>query len=129
MGYYASLEDANNCFSDLYKDTHGFRPYMNTSGWSLQDFNEYAEVLQDEISIQMANEREAKEIAVKNVRKDLVRYKGYGAGDTATAIRWMLEADDVHNVHQYSNWTYNSHIHDTKFDSYLRGMIKRNRIF
>jgi hypothetical protein len=88
------LEQSGECFSDYFKDAHGFRPrHIDTSSWTLEDFDrEFAELavickandIQEEIDQKEASlEFEARVQTVINT----------GAKDRETAIQWIADSE------------------------------------
>jgi len=92
----AYVSDA--CFSDLHKDAYGFRP--SGDQWAAWSTMSEAELLEEEQYMIRVMEREIDE---ENQRKAdaAARFEAAvaatvaaGAGDRATAIRWMIDAED-----------------------------------
>lgn len=84
-----------NLVSDLHKDAHGFRP----STWFWEEWSRAddagKQVIWDnllfELDQTMAEERRREEIAVGDFERGVRQNLALGAGDRATAIRWMLD--------------------------------------
>jgi hypothetical protein len=89
------LEQAACTFSDFFKESYGFRPrHIDTSGWSLEDFDREFEVLArvcKENEVMRAAEEAA---AVVRFEARIVDLIACGAKDRTTAIRWIAEAED-----------------------------------
>ena len=89
------LEQAACEFSDFYKEANGFRPrHIDTSSWSLADFDAEFEVLA-RICRENAAMQDAQEAsAVVRFEARIVDLIAIGAKDRTTAIRWISEAED-----------------------------------
>jgi hypothetical protein len=89
-------------FWDLYKDAHGFRPrHIDTSAMTEEDLVAELEALGSIVERQEAARIESeKEAAVRFEARilDLVRI---GAGDRATALRWIHEAEGTQGDDDY----------------------------
>ena len=96
------LEQAACEFSDFYKEANGFRPrHINTSGWTLEDFDREFEVLA-RVCKENAALRDAQEAAaVVRFEKRIVSLTQSGAKDRAMAIRWIAEAEECGGDMEY----------------------------
>ena len=96
------LEQAACEFSDFYKEANGFRPrHIDTSSWSLADFDAEFEVLA-RICKENAAMRDAEEAsAVVRFEARIVDLIAIGAKDRTTAIRWISEAEDCDSDMSY----------------------------
>lgn len=87
----------SNIVSDLYKEVYYGRP---SSGWmqnwysvSDDERQQIWDSLCDAHDYEMNRERIEQEAALKQFEAGIQQAKESGAGDTATAIRWMFEAE------------------------------------
>ena len=93
MADYTYCEES---FSDLYKDTNGFRPrghrfyHPDTTPDEKQAIWDAMLVAH---SIEMERYEEAQKQAERDFEAAIVTIMDAGAGDRETAIRWMLEAE------------------------------------
>ncbi len=96
------LEQVACEFSDFYKDAHGFRPrHIDTSTWTLEDFDREFEVLAD-ICKENAALRVAEEAAaVTKLEARIADLITIGAKDRAMAIRWIAEAEGCDGDMEY----------------------------
>ena len=96
------LEQAACEFSDFYKEANGFRPrHIDTSSWSLADFDAEFEVLA-RICKENAAMRDAQEAAaIVRFEARIVDLIAIGAKDRTTAIRWISEAEDCDSDMSY----------------------------
>lgn len=87
------LEQMACTFSDMYKDAWGCRPRMDTSEWTVEDFEQEFDILQEVIKKeeQRLAERERQSIARFEQRvADAIQM---GARDRETAIRWIVDSE------------------------------------
>ena len=89
------LEQAACEFSDFYKEANGFRPrHIDTSSWSLEDFDIQFEVLARIYKENAAMRDAAEAVAVVRFEARIVDLIAIGAKNRTTAIRWISEAED-----------------------------------
>jgi hypothetical protein len=95
------LEKAYCEYSDFYKAAYGLRPHMDTSTWTLEDFDAEFEVLA-RICVQNNIEREKEEKEAIDILEDRIAVLvSCGAKDRAMAIRWIAEAEECHGDMEY----------------------------
>jgi hypothetical protein len=98
----SELEQARTTWWDAYKDAYGFRPRgINTSSWSLEDFNKELELLGATIQQGEAARREDEARAVVKFTKRIQDVIEAGAGDRETALRWIHDADGANGDWEY----------------------------
>jgi hypothetical protein len=96
------LEQAACEFSDFYKDAHGFRPrHIDTSSWSLEDFDAEFEVLADICKDNTASRVAEEAAAVTKLEARIADLITIGAKDRTMAIRWIAEAEDAGSDMEY----------------------------
>jgi hypothetical protein len=96
------LEQAACEFSDFYKDAHGFRPrHIDTSTWTLEDFDREFEVLANICKENAAARKVAETEAIKFLELRILSLYRLGAKDRAMAIRWIAEAEDAGSDMEY----------------------------
>jgi hypothetical protein len=89
------LEQAACEFSDFYKEAHGFRPrHIDTSTWTLEDFDREFEVLADICEENAAIRKLAETEAVTKLEARISSLLQSGAKDRTMAIRWIAEAEE-----------------------------------
>jgi len=98
----SKLEQLACEFWDFYKEAHGFRPrHVDTSSWTVEqfqaEFNELGRICEQNTAIRAEDEAHA---AVRFEARiaDLI---ASGAGNRATAIRWVAEAEDAGRDAEY----------------------------
>ena len=96
------LEQAACEFSDFYKEANGFRPrHIDTSSWSLADFDAEFEVLARICKENAAQQDVAEASAIVRFEARIVDLIACGAKDRTTAIRWISEAEDCDSDMSY----------------------------
>jgi hypothetical protein len=82
--------------SDMYKDAHGFRPRGHYKQWWTKDeLEKEYDWLQKLILESMDREKARQDIAEKEFEKLVQETIDSGAGDRDTAIRWLMQAEDI----------------------------------
>lgn len=98
----SDLERASCTFWDMYKDAYGVRPRgIDTSGWTLADFDREFASLGQVIQAEEAQRREMEAEATVRVEKAIDTLMRSGARDRATAIRWLHESHDTQGDDEY----------------------------
>ena len=98
----SDLERASCTFWDMYKDAYGVRPRgIDTSGWTLADFDREFASLGQVIEAEEALRREMEAEATVRVEKAIDTLMRSGARDRATAIRWLHESHDTQGDDEY----------------------------
>ena len=89
------LQQAATIYSDMHKDAHGFRPRIDTSTWTLADFEKEFAYLETVILEENAREAEAAKRNAAALETRIAEMIAMGAADRATAIRWLHDAYDT----------------------------------
>jgi len=90
----SDLEQAQCTYWDMYKDAHGIRPRsIDTSSWTLADFEKEFEYLGRVIQQEEADRRESEKGAARDFEARIGEMIALGAGNRETALRWIHEAD------------------------------------
>ena len=101
-GDMSDLERASCTFWDMYKDAYGVRPRgIDTSGWTLADFDREFASLGQVIEAEEVQRREMEAEATVRVEKAIYTLMRSGARDRATAIRWLHESHDTQGDDEY----------------------------
>jgi hypothetical protein len=96
------LEQLQCQYWDMYKDAFGCRPRgIDTSKWTEEDFRTEFDQLGDIINIESARREEAEKEAVTKFEIAVTAIIGCGAGDRATALRWIMDASDCDGDWEY----------------------------
>ena len=100
------LEQAQATYWDMYKDAHNFRPRgIDTSTWTLADFDREFEELGRVINANHAAEQTAQAAAVEAFERRVAEMLTLGARDLEMAMRWIHEAEDTNGDNDYLAWT------------------------
>ena len=87
--------DARHSYSDFHKEVNGFRPRHSTSDWTLTKWRETYAYLARENEDQIASKQAFEARKVQEFKDSITRIQKAGAKEFLTALRWMLQADDV----------------------------------
>ena len=89
------LEQMQCQYWDMYKDAYGVRPRgMDTSSWTEQDFEAEFKSLGEVITRENDLREEAEKEAVTKFEIAVSAIIACGAGDRATALRWIMDGSD-----------------------------------
>jgi len=95
------LEQASWTYSDFFKEAYGFRPHLDTSSWTLEEFDMAFEEL-SKVCKENAAMRDAQEAAaVVRFEARIVSLMQSGAKDRVMAIRWIAEAEECGGDMEY----------------------------
>jgi hypothetical protein len=98
----SDLEQAQCIYWDMYKDAHGVRPRgIDTSTWTLQDFQLEFASLQEVIVREEANRQVAEKEAVDKFEQHVTNTICMGARDRETALRWIMDASNANGDWEY----------------------------
>ena len=102
---YTFCEDI---FSDLHKDAYGFRPrdhefYSATPERKQEIWDYFCQVVEDN----NAAEREHEARALRDFEQEVQNTIELGAGDRATALRWMTQSEEFYNEQCVEHWVWN----------------------
>jgi hypothetical protein len=102
----SELEQAQATYWDMHKDAYGVRPRcINTTTWTLQDFEAEFKVLNEVIEREDIIRKEAEAQATVVFEQRIYTLIYAGAKDRATAIRWIHEAEETNGDDEYLAWT------------------------
>ena len=98
-----------NVYSDLHKDAYGFRPrnWDVIRSWSPAQFEAECDRAADALDDALQAERQAQAAAVLAFEATVERLIATGAGDRATAIRWLADAADADGDLGYLEYSFN----------------------
>ena len=98
----SDLEQAQCIYWDMYKDAHGVRPRgIDTSTWTLQDFQLEFASLQEVIVREEANRQVAETEAIAKFEQHVTNTICMGARDRETALRWIMDASNANGDWEY----------------------------
>lgn len=105
----ATIEDFAECYSDLYKDAHGFRPRglnlpTTLEGWQAE-YTYLNRVIEESITEDARREAAAFERFDARI-SDLMTNLGQ---DRATVLRWLMDAEQVDSTcpQSVAHWYWN----------------------
>lgn len=102
----SDLEQAQATFWDMYKDAHNFRPrHIDTSAWSIADFEREFKELGRTIDSNHAAEQIAQAAAVEAFERRVAEMITLGAKDITMAMRWIHEAEGTQGDEDFLAWT------------------------
>ena len=98
----SDLEQAQCIYWDMYKDAHGVRPRgIDTSTWTMQDFQLEFASLQEVIVREEANRQVVEKEAVAKFEQHVTNTICMGARDRETALRWIMDASNANGDWEY----------------------------
>lgn len=114
-----------NIVSDLHKDARGFRPGQGWwESWTSSS-NERKQQIWDslvqEMNEEMDRERRMEKLAVEDFEAEVQQYIELGAGDRATALRWMTQNEEFYHEQDVEHWVWKYGI---LFTDYGRQLVK-----
>lgn len=83
-------------WSDLYKDAHGFRPRFDLSDYTAAELDALWERTCEALSATMAEDAAREAACVKAFHGRVEGMVADFSITPATALRWMVQADEVH---------------------------------
>ena len=108
--------------SDAHKDAYGFRPRgFNYSEWSIADLEAEADRLSEAVTRAIeANELEENR-AVEAFEQSVQNTIDMGAGNRATALRWLTDAEIFYSHQCVESFVWS---HGILFTDYGRALVK-----
>jgi hypothetical protein len=101
---------SDTSLSDMFKDANNFRPRHYKEWWTPSELEEEYNYLQAQIERVMAEERAAEESALVEFNKLVEDTIALGAGDRETAIKWLMDAENVDTSYlqdvEHFFWSY-----------------------
>ena len=97
---YTALENLQSEYSDFFKEVHGFRPrFMSDEQWSSEQWLSDA-ILGLAFEAQEKRDREDEAYAqnIDRLENEIVDLIQTQEVDRETAIRWIMDADDIDDV-------------------------------
>ena len=102
----SDLEQAQCQYWDMYKDAYGVRPRgIDTSTWTLADFEMEFASLGAVINREEANRKESEQTAAHEFEMRIQSILACGAKDRAMALRWIHEAEETGGDDDFLCWT------------------------
>ena len=99
------LEQAQCTYWDMYKDAYGVRPRgVDTSGWTLADFDTEYKVLVEAIEREHADRQTAQAQAIVKFESRVISLMHTGA-DRERVIAWLMDAEHANGDYEYFAFT------------------------
>ena len=99
------LEQAQAVFWDMYKDAHGFRPRgIDTSAWTLADFEAEFDVLGKAIEREEVARKEAQVQAIVDF-ENRVQNLMHTSTNRERVIAWLMDAEGANGDFEYFCFT------------------------
>lgn len=98
-------------YSDFYKSVHGIRPrwmasFFETASW--KEMDEKFRILGQQADVVAKEEADREAQALAEFNAELADFMvKYGAGDRATALRWMTDGETFYSGQDVESWVWN----------------------
>jgi hypothetical protein len=100
------LEQAQCQFWDMYKDAYGVRPRgIDTSGWTLADFDKEFEFLANLIQQNFEQEQADQKVAVAEFEAKVATLVN-GTTSRETAIAWLMDSVEAQGDPEYACYLF-----------------------
>jgi len=100
------LEQAQCQFWDMYKDAYGVRPRgIDTSGWTLADFDREFEFLANLIQQNFEQEQADQKVAVAEFEAKVATLVN-GTTSRETAIAWLMDSVEAQGDPEYACYLF-----------------------
>ena len=95
-------------FSDFHKDAYGFRPRGYHEFWDAtpERKQEIWDNVEQDFLQEMVREEKAKAEALEQFEREVAQTISYGAGDRATALRWMTQDTKFYHEQSVEHWVW-----------------------
>lgn len=95
-------------FSDFHKDTYGFRPREYHAFWNAtpKQKQKIWDAMCEDFDYEQERERLQKIEDLAAFERDVALTISYGAGDRATALRWMTQNKMFYNEQDVEHWVW-----------------------
>ncbi len=102
-------QELMSIISDLHKDVYGTRPHGIYTNHTLEELRAEADYLSEENGRQMAEQKLREAETAKAFEARVAETIATGAGDRATALRWIFEADGIMETVEMYGGSYASY--------------------
>lgn len=94
IAFATHKEELQSMYWDFYKEVYNVRPrWMNFKAMSEADLCEALDRLEEQAKSVFAQREAEQNAAITKFEKTVSETIAYGAGDRATAIRWLMYSD------------------------------------
>ena len=118
----AYVDDCCSWISDASKDVQGFRNRIDPTDMTFAALEAACEYWSNAANEAVKEEREIAEAAVVEFKQAVRDIIDIGAGDLATAIRWMTQSTKFYHQQDVEHWVYN---HGILFTSFGKALVRR----
>lgn len=124
VGQFEEWLDLKQLYSDYHKEAYGIRPRHDYSDYTLSQlqacYEQFASICEENARIEEKREK----VAVESFKASARKIMNSGAKDFMTAIRWMMQADDVNPRYRQDveNWMWD---HGILYSDYGKSLLKR----
>lgn len=103
MTDYTNLDMLQSEYSDFYKEVYGFRPrHISEEHWNSEEWLENAiGKLAEEAKNEAERQNARYSSAINALEDNIVSLIKNGANDRDTAVRWLMDAEEVGNDVSY----------------------------
>lgn len=125
MEQYTEADYLYGEYSDVYKSLHGIRPRW-AHGQTVEWYKDALYRLQVQVEEQIREDEIRAQKAIEDFKAQIQQCIRYGAGDEITALRWILEAEqvDVNDYYDLDHWMYRSGFEYTQYAVQVMDTIK-----
>lgn len=114
---------SEDIFSDFHKDAYGRRPTADHPFYSASDDEKQRiwDQTSDAMADEMEREKQQLKVDLKEFQTRVQEVIDLGAGDFRTAIRWMCQKEEFHDIQCVEHWVWQQGI---LFSDYGREVVK-----
>ena len=116
------------CLSDYHKDAYGFRPHYSKMWWTYDEVEAEIDHLCKESEAEYKRECARQELALKEFEELVKETMSYGAKDRETAIRWLMDGEDVdlHYKQDVEHFFWKHGLSFEKIDEFTKKFYKED---
>lgn len=101
MNTVSERDELAQIYSDMHKDAYGFRPRVQWQELTVAQLRAMCDELEPVIADAIDEERRAQDAAAVRFEARVADTIKSGAGDRATAVRWIAQAEDAGEDRDY----------------------------
>ena len=118
----AHADELYSYISDVSKEAQGFRHRMDISGMTFAQLEAECDYWSAQAQIAIDEERAMADKAVEEFKALVQQTIELGAGDEATALRWLTQDQEFYSGQCVEHWVYNQGI---LFTDYGKALVNR----
>lgn len=108
-------EELLGYISDAHKDAYGFRPTGRYSDCTLEELRVVADEMTEAAHAAIVRQEQERADAAHALEARIAQIIADGAGDRATALRWMFDADGITDDVDLYGGSYASYHYDVEY--------------